>query len=309
MMKNKIFLFLCFAITEIFSFGQNIEQFLKPALGKGINHHIKNIDFIYIINLDQRPEKFKSCIDQLSLYDIQPYRFSAVCGWLLSFDTINQLGVILTYPINLSLMGTYYNKNLEPIHEKIRQVGRSYFSHCLSRGALGIVLSHLSVLQDAYDSGYETIWVMEDDIDIIQNPHLLSQRIEELDACVGKNRWDILFTDRDTKNQQGKYVPCKAYAKRFNYSPQRPKFCLIDRSVNQEFRQIGARYGAYSMIIRRSGMKKILDFFKTYNIFLPYDMEFPMINNIHMYTVKKDIVSTQIKALSDNGSPPPALNH
>lgn len=31
------------------------------------------------------------------------------------------------------------------------------------------MLSHLSVLKDALDSGYETIWVMEDDIHIIQD--------------------------------------------------------------------------------------------------------------------------------------------
>ncbi|MFI5334690.1 MAG: hypothetical protein ACHQT8_05960 [Chlamydiales bacterium] len=32
------------------------------------------------------------------------------------------------------------------------------------------MLSHLSILQDAFDSGYETIWVMEDDIEVVRNP-------------------------------------------------------------------------------------------------------------------------------------------
>lgn len=57
------------------------------------------------------------------------------------------------------------------------------------------------------------------------------------------------------------------------------------------------------MIIRRSGMKKILDFIKNGQVFLPYDMEFCLPDNIRMFTVKDDIVSTQIKALSDNGAP------
>jgi len=51
----------------------------------------------------------------------------------------------------------------------------------MSRGAIGIILSHLSVLQDAYDAGYETIWVMEDDIELLGNPHSVSDLISELE--------------------------------------------------------------------------------------------------------------------------------
>lgn len=75
----------------------------------------------------------------------------------------------------------------------------------------------------------------------------------------------------------------------------------------EHFRKIESRYGAYSMIVRRSGMKKILDFFKTYQLFLPYDIDFSLPRGITFYTVRRDVVSTQSKAISDNGSPPPAL--
>src|ERR1700744_788748 len=104
------------------------------------------------------------------------------------------------------IKGTPYllGENGEPQHEEPMQVyGRTYFCHCLSRGAIGIVMSHLSILQDAYDSGYETIWVMEDDIEFIRNPLVISDLIDKLDTIVGKSGWDILFTDRDTKSQQG----------------------------------------------------------------------------------------------------------
>ena len=57
------------------------------------------------------------------------------------------------------------------------------------------------------------------------------------------------------------------------------------------------------MIVRRTGMKKILDFIKTHHIFLPYDMDFYMPENIRIYTVINDVVSTQPGALSDNGGP------
>ncbi len=162
---------------------------------------MRNIDYIYIINLDQRPEKFEKCIAQLYPYGIYPYRFSAVNGWELSIETINDLGVKFEPGMQGDFMGTSYlpRSNFKPHHEKIQNYNQTYFCHCMSRGAIGIVLSHLSILQDAYDSGYETIWVMEDDIEVIRDPHELSDLIERLDRKVGEDNWDILFTDRDTR--------------------------------------------------------------------------------------------------------------
>jgi hypothetical protein len=55
------------------------------------------------------------------------------------------------------------------------------------------------------------------------------------------------------------------------------------------------------MIVRRSGMQKILNFFKTYHIFLPYDIDFYAVPTIKMYTVQEDIVCSLIHSLSDNG--------
>ena len=73
--------------------------------------------------------------------------------------------------------------------------------------------------------------------------------------------------------------------------------------VSPDFFQIGARSGAHSMIIRRSGMKKLLQFFRAHQIFFPYDMEFILPRGIKLYTVVEDIVSNLPKALSDNGGP------
>ena len=87
----------------------------------------------------------------------------------------------------------------------------------MSRGEIGIALSHLSVLQDAYDSGYETIWVMEDDIKIVSDPNMLSELIGELDVLLGKGNWDILFTDQDIRNAKAKYFPSNSTDKRLNF--------------------------------------------------------------------------------------------
>ncbi len=287
------------------SISGSIKDSFKPALKKSKQNSMPGIDFIYMINLDKRPEKFNQSLSQLSPYGIIPYRFSAVNGWDLSSKALNSLGITFMPWMTKGIMGTCYlpqNKG-EYNHELIEKIGRNYYSHCLSRGAIGIVLSHLSILQDALDSGYKTIWVMEDDIEVFKDPNKLTTLLKKLDALVGKDNWDVLFTDPDTKRANGEYIPCNGYAKRPNFEPKYTERFAMRNDVSKDFRKVGARYGAYSMIIRKSGMKKILNFIKENGIFLPYDMEFYLPNNINLYTMRYDVVSTLTNALSDNGKP------
>lgn len=300
MFKRLILSFLC--LSSVYG---GIEQYLKKAEGKTSASSVRNVDFIYLINLDQRPEKFAWCCDQLAPYGIYPYRFSAVNGWELSLETVNDVGVKLEKGMATYLMTTsYLPKDAgKPSHGLANRIGQTYFAHNQSRGAIGIVLSHLSVLQDAYDSGYQLVWVMEDDVEVIRNPHLVSTLIDELDRLVGRPGWDVLFTDRDTKNQKGEYVPAYGYAPRINFDPLNPKIFDVRRNVGTHFIQMGTRYGAYSMLVNRQGMEKVLNFFKTYKIFLPYDMDFSMPPDIHLFAVVEDVVSTVRNAPSDNSKP------
>jgi GR25 family glycosyltransferase involved in LPS biosynthesis len=300
---------------------------LKPIPDKTEGHSIRNIDFIYMINLDERPEKFERSLQELYLYGITPYRFSAINGWNLTLEEINDLGLKLLPGMDLNMWGTRYRPKephekyfdevpvpctnptcpcAGPImwqHEPLQHYGVTYFSHCSSRGMIGIALSHLSILHDALDSGYETIWVMEDDIQVIRNPHLLSDLIDKLDALLGKDGWDVLFTDRDIKNDKGEYVPCNYYARRPNFSPPDPYKFDKKYDISPDFRYVGSRYGAHSMILRRSGIEKILNFIKQYQIFLPYDIDYSLPPGMRFYTVREDVVSTLPHNLSDNGLP------
>lgn len=281
----------------------DISEFFKPALEKPTPSFLRGVDFIYMINLDERTEKWHLSLEQLIPYNIIPYRFSAVNGWTLPLDAFEKLGVRLAPGMSTDHMGTCYSIDNQGIgsHEMVNVLGKTYFCHCMSRGAIGIVLSHLSVLQDAYDSGYETIWVMEDDIQVIHNPHHLSDLIELLDKTVGKDQWDILFTDRDSKDSHGRYVPCASYAWRPNFTPDNPHKFIFRNKIGTCFLQLGSRYGAYSMILRRSGIKKMLDFMNMHHIFLPYDMEYYLPNDMQLYSLEYDVVSTLPGAPSDNG--------
>lgn len=293
-----------------FSFGLygNFEDHFKKCPHKEGNHRLKEIEFIYMINLDQRPEKFQKSIDQLAPYQIYPYRFSAVNGWELTWETINDVGYVFQ-PGNVEgILGTTYypNMDLKPTHEIIHTYGQTYYSHCMARGPIGICLSHLSILQDAYDSNYQLIWVMEDDVEVLQDPRLLPYLVRELDHKVGHRNWDVLFTDRDMRDKEGrgKYLVCT------DADPRRPDFDTFGHNdygmkipVGKKFMRIGARYGAHSMILTRSGIEKILNFFKQHKIYLPYDLEFIFPPGIRMYCTVEDVVSNLVQALSDNGSP------
>ncbi len=301
---NRWIVFFLAAFTAIHG---DVEDHLRPVVEKTDASKMRNIDFIYMINLDGRPEKLKESLEALKPYDINPCRFAAVNGWQLPLETINDLGTRYESWMenDVGWWGTYYplDGDRTPVHEPIAKVDRIYFRHCMALGSIGCILSHLSVLQDAYDSGYETIWVMEDDIEIIQDPHLISDRIDELDQLVGENGWDILFTDRDTKNTDGEYVPTIYFSWRPNYTIPDSWRIPQQKEISENLRELGARYGSYSMILRRSGIRKILFFLKCHNLFLPYDLEYTQPNNMRLFTVLDDIVSTKPQAATDNGEP------
>jgi GR25 family glycosyltransferase involved in LPS biosynthesis len=306
-MYIQLFLVI-FSLISANVFG-GFENHVKPALNKSHIHRMRNIDFIYMINLDQRPEKRDKSLSQLRPYEIYPYRFSAVNGWELTLDTINDVGVKYEPWMQQGMMATtYVLQDGQPVqqHEIMQVPGRTYFVHCMGRGTIGIALSHLSILKDAYDSGYETIWVMEDDIDVLHDPRILPDLIEKLDKLVGKKGWDILFTDIDFRDRVGNHIPCTAYAPRPNFTPNDPNKFARREVISPDFSRIGARYGAHSMIIRRSGMRKILNFIRQYSIFLPYDMDFVLPPNIKLYCLNYDVVSQLTHAISDNGTPPPS---
>ncbi len=289
---------------KVFLSHATLVDHLKKCPNKGDSHSLKNIDFIYMINLDERPEKWQISLQQLAMYGIAPYRFSAVNGWELSLEAINDVGLKFSPEMQGGFMATCYplSENFVHRHERIENYGQTYFCHCLSRGAIGIALSHISILQDALDSGYETIWVMEDDIEVLQDPHLLPDLIGKLDEAVGKENWDILFTDQDIRDGDGNYKACY-------WAAQRPDFGFCGKvndyalriDISEDFRRIGARWGAHSLIVRQSGIKKLLKYFFAHQIFLPFDMDYILPLGIKLFNVRKNIVSNLPNAPSDNG--------
>ena len=89
--------------------------------------------------------------------------------------------------------------------------------------------------------GYETIWVMEDDIEVLMDPEMISELIDELDALVGKKRWDVFFTDQDIRGSEG-YIPAYGSAARPDMDcSNRARFCkkfTEKKDISQNLRKI-----------------------------------------------------------------------
>ncbi|MEI8365852.1 MAG: glycosyltransferase family 25 protein [Parachlamydiaceae bacterium] len=301
---TKLVSCLSFLLFCTFSYGELYDH-LKKAEGKGHDHNMKNIDFIYMINLDKRPQKYALSKQYFEKYGINPYRFSAVNGWELPIEVINDVGVKFRPGMTPLLATTFVEIDGKkiPSYEFMTDSGKTYFGGRLSLGAIGCSLSHISVLQDAYDSGYKTIWVMEDDIEVLEDPHRLSDLIDELDAVVGVEDWDVLFTDVDYRSRNGKYVPALGAGKRPDMDCSREER-YSDKytksiKINDHFCKIAARFGTTSMIIRRSGIIKLLTFSRDRNIYLPYDMENYLPLKIQRYGLTSDLVTNMLDPISD----------
>ena len=283
----------------------DLTPYLKKVSGeKTEKSTIKEIDFIYMINLDQRPEKLQRTLAQFKPYHINPYRFSAVYGAGLSVEQINNIGV----KFSPGMRGGDLAVSFSPEKNGAQEIklltddcaGSTFFFRTMTPGAIGCALSHLSVLQDAYDSGYQTVWVMEDDVEVKKDPHEISSLINKLDALVGKDGWDILYTDTDAADKSmynvEQNIEQDLIADLWFFS--RPDMDLTNhtrfasRSVlSEDFIKIGSRIRAHSMIIRRSGMKKILDFEKKHHIFIPYDHELAVVPDIRLFNLRYDLVT------------------
>jgi GR25 family glycosyltransferase involved in LPS biosynthesis len=200
------------------------------------------------------------------MYGITPYRFDAINGWKIDSSILNH-----EFPTNESDMNP---------------------------GRIGCYLSHLSVIQDAYKSGYSRVWILEDDFDIIRSVDLIPQIIHQLEKTDPK--WDILFTDIDMKNPSGKITPATEIPKgknKLNYAPS--SYYYRNKKIHERIQEVGLRYGMHSYILSKSGMKKILDFVNNFRIELAIDLEMFLIPDLHSYRTTCDIVTNLPPITSD----------
>jgi len=292
-----ICLFVC-------SFSQQIDKHLKKIGPKFQPPQIPNIDFLYTINLDQRKDKWEKIKTDFQRYGLELFRFSAIYGWHYSLEDFQDLGIIYgpgmwekdDFPVNyngyvLIDPRTTAHPDTGEYHRLGSQFyGKNIFSVSMKGGAIGCTMSHLSVLQDALDSGYRTIWVMEDDIVPTEDPRILGDWIDRLDQLVGPEGWDILYTNF-THHFKAKSDVDWIW---------RPDIAIDHTRLLKfvdlgDFIQINGRPGTYSMIIRQSGMEKILGFLKRHGLFSPFDMELSTVPDLKLFNMKRNVITVDME--------------
>lgn len=235
-----------------------VVNYLKPVEILNTESNIQNIDCIFVINLDRRPERWGKIENLCRKHKFCVNRFPAIDGWQLTDEDM---------------------KNLKGNYE------------CqLTKGMVGCLLSHVSILKEAFARGYNVIWVMEDDIEIIDDirliPSLLST-LYEIDPD-----WDVFYTDRDGRNSSnGEYI----FSLSSDFRPddlfhQPLSYYLKREVVGEGIMRIGQRFCTHSLIFSKKGIEKILHYFIHVYLYSPIDIDIHYIPGIREYSVVKDIV-------------------
>lgn len=226
---------------------------------------IAPVDCLYVINLDERWERWEQTLQMCRQYGLHPNRVSAVNGWRIP----EQVQCDLAFPHPRRLKG----------------------------GVLGCLLSHLSVLSDAKQRNFDLIWVLEDDVEILEDPRLLTEMLSTLSLL--DPEWDIFYTDVDSR------APDKGYVRSLgsDFRPGEKVYSAVYYQkrfvMNEDIMQIRSRFGTYSMMVSSRGVRKILDYFSIRPVWTAIDIDIHYIPGIRQYATRRDIV-TNIRGSSSD---------
>ena len=265
-MTRNIFLLLSTFLISLFGKEIDLSPFLRKIDTSLSPSNLPGIDCIYVVNLAERPGRWERMTELLSEAHLQGNRFDAINGWNLK-----------------------NNKELRKqtrFGARYRKIPKSH----LTWGGIGCFLSHLSVLKDAKERGFERIWILEDDIVIKKEPLCLPSILNELDTL--DPEWDILYTDPNNFDAQGNYrIACE---------PLTPPYPLIRKDLahyskkeilNETLMRIYYRGGTYSMIISKKGIQQIYQALIHLPILIPYDDTLHFIEGIVEYASRFPIVT------------------
>ncbi|MBM3198334.1 MAG: hypothetical protein FJZ58_03660 [Chlamydiae bacterium] len=143
-------------------------NFLRPLSSPPKHSGLPGVDCIYVLNLDERQDRWSKVREQFEAQRLTPHRVSAINGWKLPLESRVQL-----------------------------MDGEAPLLREMSGGSIGCLLSHISIYKNAVENEFETVWICEDDVvfqeDAIKIPSLLKS-LSAIDPD-----WDIFYTDYSTQ--------------------------------------------------------------------------------------------------------------
>jgi GR25 family glycosyltransferase involved in LPS biosynthesis len=268
----------CFSIITLFAFvtfDSPVDTFIVNIDNKVQPTGVSGIDCVYVVNLPERTDRWNRMSSLLESCNIFPLKVHARNGWNLA-------------------------------NSDLRLLAGSY-SHIMRKGCYGALLSHLSVIKNALEMDYNIIWVLEDDVDFLENPsEILPQLIADLEKI--DSQWDVLYTDTNSRrhnsnNQHIGYYLALAIDPRPDRKHHNLAYHLKNELVSPLFRRIRNRYGAYSLIISKRGIRKIFSYFQNAYVYSPIDIDIHYIEALREYCTTRDVVTNTSMFVSDTANP------
>ena len=239
-----------FTPLSAYNTSNRLVDFLRPLDPPPSFSGIEGIDCVYVINLDERPDRWESVKKQFDQQKITPYRVSAINGWKIpktqSIGLFDQDSQLLKEPFG---------------------------------GALGCLLSHVSIYKNALDQEFNTVWICEDDIEFQQSAKKISCLVQQLSAL--DPEWDILYTDYSLKGQ-GYQRP----------HPGQPFYTPIHNPISNELIRIHGRHNTHSMIFSKRGLQKAYAYFTSRLLWSPIDVDIHYIPTLREYSSTENIVTS-----------------
>ena len=273
-MKRLIVLYLLICISPL-SANRSIIRNLAGIPAPSARSEVEGIDEVYFINLKERTEKWKQMKRKLAPLKLHYRKIDAVNGWNLSnWETKKVTG------------------------------GLHKYDKCMNKGRVGCSLSHISIWYNALMRGLSPVWILEDDVNFLDQPQRLTNYLNKLESL--DPEWDVLYTDKDTLDWDS--LPVKATTPKFNHPTVITKdgnYYHQRSSLGEDFERVFLRWGAYSYIVSRKGLKKILDYHFKWGVWTAVDTSIHLVPGLRQYALKKALVTCDREnAISDTDHDP-----
>jgi hypothetical protein len=275
---------------------------------------ILGIEAVYCINAGLDPFADMQSLDELKKFQIQPIVLSPIKNHHISQTSLHEIGLKFSSDMQKSRWASYctswdpWQKDfvfLTPTHSAL-----SIFSVYISQETILKSLNFLNVIKNAHEMNYAMIWIVDGAIQIVSDPNQIPVKIDSLNKLIGKDQWDILYTDNDTHDYslyQG-FNDFESDLKGLDLSwfwrpDHLPDFKKLSSRtvVSQDFIKIGSRMRTHSLIINKTGLEKIMTYYASHGCFNPLDHEIAMIPNIQLYALRNNLVTLHPSSLKKSG--------
>ena len=177
------------------------------------------IDFIYVINLATDSNYIYQKVGDLNFKDaIGFYEFPAVNGWDLVEGKIDS-----PYQFKEASWWKLPDNPKEPNND--------WWSRNLTPGEIGCTLSHYSIIEGAYNSGYENVLILEEDFKVMDH----YEKFPEFELNHLNDDYSICYLGRSALDKDNEEV------------------------INEAIVRCGYTFNTHAYVISRKGMKEILD--------------------------------------------------